>query len=215
MENAAPSAVTRKSILYDHKQDGISGMISIIGGKLTTAASLARRCVSAMGIRPEPQLEATVPIGAASGIDAALRQWAHSTACSTGVPQEVVLQVASMHGSRAPNIVRLAAFDERMLQPLCPHTTHIVAEAVHALRREYAVTLSDVLLRRVPVALGACWSSECSRVAATRIGAPLGWDEEEIQWQVETLEMERAAFLRKPAPGQTSRKSPSEAQRFA
>jgi len=215
MENAAPSAVTRKSILYDHKQDGISGMISIIGGKLTTAASLARRCAGAMGIRPEPQLEAVVPIGAASGIDAALRQWAHSTACSTGVPQEVVLQIAYMHGSRAPNIVRLVAFDERMLQPLCAHTTHVVAEAVHAFRREYAVTLSDVLLRRVPVALGACWSSECSRIAATRTGAPLGWDEEEIQWQIETLEIERAAFLRKPTPAHTSRKSPSEAQRFA
>jgi glycerol-3-phosphate dehydrogenase len=215
MEDAAPSAVTRKSILYDHKQDGISGMISVIGGKLTTAASLARRCAHAVGIKPEPQLEATVPIGTASGVDAALRQWAHSTACNTGVPQEIVLQVASMHGSRAPNIVRLAAFDERMLRPLCPHTTHIVAEAVYALRRECAITLSDVLLRRVPVALGACWSSECSRLAATRIGAPLGWNEEEINWQVETLEIERVAFLRKPAIGPGVRKSPPETQRFA
>jgi glycerol-3-phosphate dehydrogenase len=215
MEDAAPSAVTRKSILYDHKQDGISGMISIIGGKLTTAASLARRCARAMGILPEPQVEAAVPLGIASGIDATLRQWAYSTACNTGVPQEVVLQVASMHGLRTPNIVRLAAFDERMLKQLCPHTTHIVAEAVHALRREYAITLSDVLLRRVPVALGACWSPECSSMAATRIGAPLGWDEEEMNWQIETLEMERAAFLRKPTPGQHIRKSMPDAERFA
>jgi glycerol-3-phosphate dehydrogenase len=215
MEDAAPSAVTRKSILYDHKQDGITGMISIVGGKLTTAASLARRCARAIGIQPEPQIEAAVPIGSASGIDAALRQWAHSTACSTGVPQEIVLQVATMHGSRAPNIVRLAAFDERMLQPLCPHTTHIVAEAVYALRREYAVTLPDILLRRVPAALGACWSTECGRMAATRIGAALGWNQEEVEWQLETLEIERAAFLRKPAPGHAARKSPSETQRFA
>jgi glycerol-3-phosphate dehydrogenase len=120
-----------------------------------------------------------------------------------------------MHGSRAPNIVRLAAFDERMLRPICPHSTHIVAEAVYALRRECAITLSDVLLRRVPVALGACWSAECSRTAAQRIGKPLGWNEEEMNWQLETLEIDRAAFLRKPEAVPAVRKSPTGTQRFA
>ena len=32
------------------------------------------------------------------------------------------------------------------------------------------MTLGDVLLRRVPVALGGCWSPTCSREAAARIG---------------------------------------------
>ena len=215
MEGVDPSAVTRKSILYDHRQDGITGMISVVGGKLTTAASLARRCARAVGITPEPQLEAAVPIGSANGLDATLRHWAYTMACNTGVPQEVILRVASMHGSRAPSIIRLAAFDGRMLRPICPHSTHIVAEAVYALRREYAITLSDVLLRRVPVALGACWSAECSRTAAMRIGTPLGWNEEDMNWQVETLEMDRAAFLRKPEATSQVRKSPPETQRFA
>jgi glycerol-3-phosphate dehydrogenase len=215
MEGADPSAVTRKSILYDHRQDGISGMISVVGGKLTTAASLARRCARAVGISPEPQLEAAVPIGNANGLDVTLRQWAYTMACNTGVSQDVVLRIASMHGSRAPNIVRLAAFDERMLRPICPHSTHIVAEAVYALRRECAITLSDVLLRRVPVALGACWSAECSRAAAQRIGKPLGWNEEEMNWQLETLEIDRGAFLRKPEPVPAARKSPTGTQRFA
>ena len=39
-ENA--SAVTRKHYLHDHAQDGAEHMISVIGGKLTTAAELAR-----------------------------------------------------------------------------------------------------------------------------------------------------------------------------
>jgi glycerol-3-phosphate dehydrogenase len=79
--------------------------------------------------------------------------------------------------------------------PICPHTSHIVAEAVQAYRCEYAVTLADVLLRRVPVALGACWSESCSREAALRIGAVLGWDERAMGANLEAFETERSAFL--------------------
>ena len=65
--------------------------------------------------------------------------------------------------------------------PLCSHTEHIVAEAVDAFAGECAVTLGDVLLRRVPVALGACWSPACSREAAARIGAAMGWTDHAVR----------------------------------
>ena len=63
------------------------------------------------------------------------------------------------------------------------------------------MTLGDVLLRRVPVALGACWSDSCSREAALRIAAVLGWNDQTTGANLEALEMERAAFLRKPRMG--------------
>jgi hypothetical protein len=59
--------------------------------------------------------------------------------------------------------------------------------------------LGDVLLRRVPVALGACWSESCSREAALRIGAVMGWNQHEIGSNLESFEIERTAFLRRPA----------------
>ena len=83
--------------------------------------------------------------------------------------------------------------------PLCSHSEHIVAEAVDAFAGECAATLGDVLLRRVPVALGACWSPACSREAAARIGAVMGWNETQAAVQLEAFEIERSAFLRKPA----------------
>ncbi len=70
---------------------------------------------------------------------------------------------------------------------------------MEAYRRECAVTLGDVLLRRVPVALGACWSESCSREAALRIGAVLGWDQQALGSNLESFEMERAGFLKRPA----------------
>ena len=215
VEGAAPSAITRKAILYDHKQDGVAGMISVIGGKLTTAASLARRCAQALGIHPQPTSEALVPVTSANGIDATVRQWANAIAGRTGVHPNLALQTASLYGPNALPILRMAASDERFLQPLCPHTHHVVAEAVHGLRFEYAVTLADILLRRVPVALGACWSADCTRMAATRIGTALGWDESEIEWQIETAEIERVAFLKKPEPTPVPRDASSTVHRLA
>jgi glycerol-3-phosphate dehydrogenase len=85
-----------------------------------------------------------------------------------------------------------------MRAPLCPHTEHIVAEAVDAITHQCAVSLADVLLRRVPVALGGCWSEACSREAAMRIGVVLGWNEHQAAVELEALETERTAFLRKP-----------------
>jgi hypothetical protein len=51
----------------------------------------------------------------------------------------------------------------------------------------------------VPVALGACWSEACSREAALRIGAVLGWNEHTMGANLEAFEMERSAFLRPAA----------------
>jgi hypothetical protein len=48
----------------------------------------------------------------------------------------------------------------------------------------------------VPVALGACWSPSCSRDAARRVGAAMGWSEQHTAGELEAFERERDAFLR-------------------
>jgi glycerol-3-phosphate dehydrogenase len=105
--------------------------------------------------------------------------------------------VAEWYGSGAAEISHAAEVDERQRMPLCEHSAHVVAEAVYAVRRECAVSLSDILLRRVPVALGACWSDECSRTAAQRIGQIMEWGVSRIAREREWFEEERAGFLRR------------------
>ena len=107
--------------------------------------------------------------------------------------------LAEWHGAGAAVIAHAAAMDERLREPLCEHSPHLVAEAVAAVRRECAVTLGDILLRRVPVALGACWSDQCSRTAARRIGDVMGWSLSRIAREREAFEDERAMFLRRAA----------------
>jgi len=190
-----PSAVTRRHYLYDHTQDGARGLISVIGGKLTTAAALARECARKIGIKAPVPVLAAAPSGAE--IEAALAGWSRSVAQRAQIAEASARALAEWHGAGAAEIAHAAAIDERLRQPLCEHSPHIVAEAVAAVRRECAVTLADILLRRVPLALGACWSEECSRLAARRIGYALGWSLSRITREREAFEEERAMFLRR------------------
>ena len=198
------SAVTRRHFLHDHTEDGAARLISVIGGKLTTAASLARECMRKIGIAvPEPKME-TVAMGPGSSLDPMLDHEILEIARAGSVSEETARGMMEWHGQRAMDIARMALVSAELRAPICPHTSHIVAEVVEAYRREFAVTLGDVLLRRVPVALGACWSESCSREAAARIGAVLGWNEQALGANLESFEMERTAFLKQPSRGSSA-----------
>jgi glycerol-3-phosphate dehydrogenase len=188
-----PSAVTRKHILHDHIDDGAGRMVSAIGGKLTTASALARECARKIGIRvSEPD---AVIAGPGRALDPMLDEAVLEIARIGAVSEETARGMLEWHGKRAADIARMALVSAELRAPICPHTSHVIAEVVEAYRRECAVTLGDVLLRRVPVALGPCWSESCSREAALRIGAVLGWKEQTMGANLESFETERAAFL--------------------
>jgi glycerol-3-phosphate dehydrogenase len=126
-----------------------------------------------------------------------------SIARAGSVSEETARGLVEWHGHRAMEIARMALVSADMRAPICPHTSHIVAEVVEAYRREYAVSLADVLLRRVPVAFSACWSESCSREAALRIGAVLGWNDHDLGSNLEAFETERSAFLRRSTSGRS------------
>jgi len=171
-------------------------MISVIGGKLTTAGCVSRECAEKIGI------EADVKRGAMlvqeSDIDSAVSSTIDTVAAVGSVSRETANAIFDWFGERALDVARILQANPEWRSPLCPHGKHTVAEAVYALNEECAVTLADVLLRRVPVALGSCWSPECSRVAAQKIAAAMAWGSHRAGLELERFEEEREAFL-KPA----------------
>jgi glycerol-3-phosphate dehydrogenase len=189
----SPSAVTRRHFLHDHSDEGASRMISAIGGKLSTAASLARECAHKIGLAvSEPKV---VAVGPGTALDPMLDQAVVEIAEAGSVSEETARGMVEWHGKHAMDIARMALVSAELRAPICPHTSHIVAEVVEAYLKECAVTMGDALLRRVPVALGPCWSESCSREAALRIGAVLGWDEHTMGANLEAFETERSSFL--------------------
>ena len=197
--NTEPAKLSWRHAIHDHADDGLARMLSVVGGSLATASAAAEECAAKLGIR----VSSTKTPAAIDG-DAILPlvdRWAGELAGATGISEDSAHAIVEWHGPRAREIARIARNGVEMRAPLCPHSQHIVAEAVHAYANEQAITLGDVLLRRVPVALGPCWSESCSREAALRLSAVMGWNEETTGANLEAFEMERASFLRRPRTG--------------
>lgn len=189
--NEKLGAITRNHILHDHRDDGGAGMISVIGGKLTTAGELARQCAAKLGlpVNPEPIF---VIAGRSARESASINRFTQ-----LGLPPHIARAILAWHPFRCDRLISAIAENPLLAATLCPHSTHIVAEAVDAFESQYAVTLADVLLRRVPLALGPCWDASCSRTAAERVGSAMGWTEHRIGLELENVEQERSAFLPK------------------
>ena len=196
----SPSDVTRKHYFHDHAAEGAGQMISVIGGKLTTAGSLARECVAKIGARISTS---TLTVASGTNADLAMERWVLDVAEAGGIAVDTAHNIVEWYGKRALAVAHVARRSAEMRAQLCPHTRHIVAEAADAFNNECACTLADVLLRRVPVALGACWSSSCSREAATRIGAAMAWSETRVALDLEVFERERDGFLQKASQAGT------------
>jgi glycerol-3-phosphate dehydrogenase len=188
-------SISRRHKLHDHLEHGIAGLITLIGGKLTTAAKVGRECARAIGARVADLPQPVIAVRSSDGIDNALTEWSETAAHFGHVSPRSAFAIAEWHGKSAINVVRLASSDAMLRHSLCEHTPHIVAEAVEAIRHEFAVSLADVLLRRVPVALGPCWDEVCTRTAARRIGEALRWPEPRINMEIEDFEIERSRFL--------------------
>jgi glycerol-3-phosphate dehydrogenase len=164
--------ISRKAELYETS----SGLVTITGGKLTTWRRMAKlavdRIVERDG-RDAPCRTHEIPLGMA--VDAA------ELPRVEGVPEDAYAQLAGRYGHAAHDVLLLAGERGELAQPVLPGHPDLLAEAVHAARREQARTVGDVLLRRTRLGLtGAralCAPGEqAPERVATALGEELGWD---------------------------------------
>jgi glycerol-3-phosphate dehydrogenase len=154
-EGVSEGEVSRKHALRDHeRRDGIPGVLSVLGGKITAYRAIAEE-VTDLAVRkvaPEPNTQE--PRGSSTAMK----------------------PLPGADGSRAREIAELAASDPALAAPLCPHHKGVAAEIVHAVRREWARTIGDALLRRSALGLAACPGLDCIDAVADLMAPLLGWD---------------------------------------
>ena len=150
-EGVSESEVSRKHALYDHeKRDGITGVLSVVGGKITAYRAIAEEVT-----------------------DAAVSKLRSSASeCRTA---ELPLPGAAENGG-ATDLARIVAADGALAAPVCPNEKVSGAELVYAVRHEWAMTLGDVLLRRTMLGLRPCQGLDCIDRVADVVGAEIGWD---------------------------------------
>jgi glycerol-3-phosphate dehydrogenase len=124
---------------------GPGGLVSIVGGKLTTYRRMAEDAVDAAvaagGLHAAaPCRTRTLPlVGAASRQELA----------SVPAPARLV----DRHGVEAPAVLALAGGDPELLAPVAPGLDVLGVEVLHAVRAEGALDADDVLDRRTRIGL--------------------------------------------------------------
>lgn len=199
---AAPYGAAEKTtecsgryILHEHREQGAIGLISVTGGNLSTALTVARDVARTMGLAMAKPPVTFDLAPSEDNLESVLKHWVRLVAFKARITHESARLLAEWYGRNALAVAQIASLDERLREPICSHSSHLLAEAVYAVEQEHAVTLADIVLRRVPVALGPCWSRTCSSDAALRIGCALDWDHERIAMELDELEEERERFL--------------------
>ena len=148
-------SITRKHIIYNHAPK-LRGMLSIIGGKLTTHRSLAEEVVDnlldQMG-KTAPCRTQRLALPGAAGI--AVETYRNHLIANCSLPPQTVSRLVDLYGARAERVISLATTDFALAAKFDDVTGAIGAEVVYAVRAEMAETLADVLLRRTMVGLAS------------------------------------------------------------
>ena len=100
------------------------------------------------------------------------------------MPSDTIPHLITAFGSRYEQVVALAAERPEWRSHLSKGSPVIGAELIWAVRREMAVTLSDVVIRRTPLgAMGYPGDSATER-AADLVAGELGWSPEKKRLEI-------------------------------
>ena len=171
------------------------GLLTITGGKLTTYRVMAMQTVDAVVKArggPAPRRAATgcvpLPGGRMRSLDHELDE-ARSTIGVHTLAEHLVYR----YGSEWRAVWSLVGTNRALAAPVVPSRPDIVAELVHAVQREMALTLSDLLIRRLHIAYETHDHGIAAAPAAARVVAPL------LDWNAAHIEAELARYQREVA----------------
>jgi glycerol-3-phosphate dehydrogenase len=191
--------ITRRHFIREHPE--ISGLISIVGGKLTTYRSLAEQVVDLCLRRLKKEAPscrtATVPLpGAPSSELGAFGQELK------GLSPQTAHHLLSIYGARSLSILESTREEPELLEVFDAETGAIAAEVIFAFKSEMARTLTDCLLRRTMVGLNSMCGLDAVEATAGITSAEFGWSADRVRLEVESyqryVERFRPQSLRAP-----------------
>jgi glycerol-3-phosphate dehydrogenase len=183
---AAHSRQTKKLIrAHEVEVDAVSGLVSILGGKWTTYRAMAQDTIDAV----QRQLGGSVPcktrdfrLAGAQGYT--VGQW-HLLANIYGLSEATARHLAEKFGTEAENVLSLTK-DSSLSLPLVTGGSPLRAEVVYSARTEMAITIEDVLARRVGLQYFS-WdlAIKAAPVVGELLAGELGWTGEDKKRSVE------------------------------
>ncbi len=183
-DNQDEQSITRRHFVYTH--DNLDGVISIVGGKLTTYRNLAKQTVDLifkkLGRRSPECRTALVTLPGVGGRN--LKTISDRVKRIYGLSSQVSERLPRIYGSRASDILQVAGDNKLLFEVFDAETQAIGAEVVFSFRHELAQTLADCLLRRTMVGLNSSLGIGADEAAAKIAQRYLGWSEDRARAEV-------------------------------
>ena len=193
-EKGPESAITRRHIIKENR-DIASGLISIIGGKLTTYRNLAEQTIDRVGKLlgrklPDCRTHDTLLPGTYRIEEA---RSALETLDALSPPG--VERLLAIYGGRAAAIADLAGSEPALGQTVDANRTVLAAEVVFTIREEMVRTLTDIVYRRMMVGFGANQGRDLYAAIADLAAGEFQWTADERKAQLAELTAYSDSFV--------------------
>lgn len=187
-------AVPREHEIRDHDAaDGVSGIVSVVGGKLTAYRGIAQEAVDFVAKRLGSRARCatkTRPLPGGGAVDGV-----REDAAGLGLAPDQLDRLISVYGAMTRELLTRVERDPTLAGRIVPGSAATRVEVVHAIETEDAATLEDVLLRRTCLGLGRDRAVPLARAVA-EFG---GFGADAAVEYAEAASVQRRRALRVPA----------------
>ncbi len=191
--DGAPGTVSREHAIHWT----VPALLTISGGKLTTHRLMAAQAVDAiakrLGVdRPRASTDRTrLPGGDIPSMDGELDQ-ARAKVGDADIAEHLV----TSYGTGWRHLWRHASEHDALRARIVPELPYIMAELRHVVSYEMALTLGDILIRRLHLAFDTPdHARELAPRVAEHVAALLGWTADDIARELERYEQEIARMF--------------------
>jgi glycerol-3-phosphate dehydrogenase len=181
---------SRKYEVYDNREEGLSGLITVEGGKYTTSRNLAKTVIDLAAEKLNRRIDSSVTHTlylAGSEIrnmkEFMKKQHLHYTDFS----KETVEYVSRNYGTLSKDVFQLAR-ENKAYAEVVSHDGELLAEAVYGVQKESARSLKDILLRRTGIGTLGHPGKAILETTAKTIAPLLNWSDEKIQDEIDAAE---------------------------
>jgi glycerol-3-phosphate dehydrogenase len=181
--------LTKKYRILDHIEDGIEGLISVVGVKYTTARAVAEETIDLvfrkLGRKPSRCLTGITPVhgGNMERFNDLLTKETEKKVC--GLDTQVIGHLVYNYGSEYHEVLKYLDENPDLGKTVNDTSQIIKAEVLYGVREEMAQKLADMILRRTEFGSAGNPGDRALKNCALIMARELGWNDARIQREMD------------------------------
>ena len=186
---SSKDARNTEKLIRDHEVelDKSSGLVSVLGGKWTTYRAMAEDAINIaqqyLGVPVTNSLTAHYPLSGSKGFGP--NYWT-TLVGQYGIATDTARHLVEKYGTCAVQVLELAQKEPHLGEPLVAGLAPIRAEVVYTVREEMALSIEDVLARRIGLQLfGWKEAIAAAPVVGSLLARELDWSSSNTQNAIE------------------------------